>query len=163
MMDKLVRMTLSNWKHSCFILVPELNPVKLRDDKREPLAPSQLPLYFKLRFDYKDSLFRQSYFLLLLYFFITFFLSNNISTAPRTTRTRYNALQRRMQGNSLLLTILSIFFLSWLTFAFCITATLILGISYKTATYIGLLTPGHDGHGLDRDWDQGITKSLQFF
>lgn len=68
-----------------------------------------------------DSFPRQSFFffLLLLCFF---FLSINISTVPRTTRALHNDLGWRTQGNSLLLTILSVFPLPWLTFTFCFIA-----------------------------------------
>jgi hypothetical protein len=45
--------------------------------------------------------------LLLDHFF--FFLSIDICTAPRMTRPLCNSLERRTQGNRLLLTILSIF------------------------------------------------------
>jgi hypothetical protein len=57
---------------------------------------------------------------LLLYHF--FFLSTSIGTTPQTIRPLYNKLDRRTHGTSLLLTILSIFVLPWLTFAFCIIA-----------------------------------------
>jgi hypothetical protein len=46
---------------------------------------------------------------LLLHHF--FFLSTDISTAPRTTRHLYNDLDRRTQGNYLLLTIMPVFVL----------------------------------------------------
>jgi hypothetical protein len=51
-----------------------------------------------------------------------FFLSIDISTASRTTRPLRNDLERRTHGSSLLLIVLPIFFLPWLTFAFCIIA-----------------------------------------
>jgi hypothetical protein len=53
--------------------------------------------------------------LLLLCSFITFYFSISIITVPRTTRSLHNDHTWRTQGNSLLLTNLSIFVLPWLT------------------------------------------------
>ncbi|SAM05185.1 hypothetical protein [Absidia glauca] len=61
------------------------------------------------------------------------------------TRTLCNYLKRRTQGNPLLLTILSIFVLLWLTFAFCINAPFLPSRSNGMATDIGSLAPGLDG------------------
>jgi hypothetical protein len=66
--------------------------------------------YFKHRFGYKVSLFpRQFLSLLLLYFFLTFFLSIDNSTALQTIRSLYNVIEPRTLGNFLLLSFLSIF------------------------------------------------------
>jgi hypothetical protein len=55
-----------------------------------------------------------------------FLLTINIGTAPRTTCHLWNDLTRQTQGNSLLLTILSIFVMPGLTFAFCTIAPFLL-------------------------------------
>jgi hypothetical protein len=55
-------------------------------------------------------------------------------------------LERRAQGNSLLLSALSIFVLPWLTFTFCIIAPSFLSRSNGLATDIGSLEPGLDAH-----------------
>jgi hypothetical protein len=57
----------------------------------------------------KDSLFPSFLSSLLLSFFITVFLSIDISTVPRTTHYLYKDLERRMYGNSRLSATLSIF------------------------------------------------------
>jgi hypothetical protein len=62
-----------------------------------------------------------TFLLLLLSFFDTFFLFIDITTGPRLTRPLYNVFEQRAQVSSLLLTILSIFDLQWPTIAFCIT------------------------------------------
>jgi hypothetical protein len=82
---------------------------------------------------------------LLLHHFFSF---NGHGTAPQTTRSLYDDLKRRTQGNTTLLTILSIFVLSWLTLAFCITASFFLSRSNGMATDIGSLAPGMDGHAV---------------
>jgi hypothetical protein len=51
--------------------------------------------------------------------FFTFYFSIDIGTTSRTIHPLYNDLKRQRQGRSLILTILSIFVLPWLTFAFC--------------------------------------------
>jgi hypothetical protein len=83
--------------------------------------------------------------LLLLCFFNTFFfLSIDIGTAPRTIRFLYNDLERRTQGNSLLVTILSTSLtVQTLTL---INPLLFLSRSNGMATDIGFLAAVLDGH-----------------
>jgi hypothetical protein len=51
------------------------------------------PLDFKRRSAYKDSPFSSIFFLLLLCFFITLFLSTDIGTTLKTTHPLYNDLE----------------------------------------------------------------------
>jgi hypothetical protein len=100
----------------------------------------------------------QLFYLLLLCFFITFFLSIDIGTALRTPHPLYNDRKGRAQGNSLLLTILSIFVLPRLTFVFCINTILFFSGFSKMATDVGSLAPGLDVHVVRLgDWTQGNT------
>jgi hypothetical protein len=90
----------------------------------------------------KNCFFLQFFPLLLLCFFITFFLF----TPLLTIRSLYNYHERQMQGNPLLLAILSIFVLPWLTFAFFIIAPFFLRWSDGMATDIDFLAAGLKGH-----------------
>jgi hypothetical protein len=80
-----------------------------------------------------------------------FFLSIDIGAALRMSPplyNKYNNLERRTQGSSLLITILCIFVLPWLTFACCILAPFFSSRSNGLAANIGSLAPGLNGHAL---------------
>jgi hypothetical protein len=77
-----------------------------------------------------------------------FLLSIGIYRTQQTTRFLYNHLERQMLGNSLLLTVLSIFVLPWLTFAFCFIEPFFLKSSNEMAMDIGSLAPVLDEHEL---------------
>jgi hypothetical protein len=94
----------------------------------------------------KNHFVRSSFYLFLLSFFNFFFLSIDIDIALWTTRPLSNDIERRTQGSPLLLTILSMFVLPWLTFAFCFIAPLFLGRSNGMTTDIGSLAAGLDPH-----------------
>jgi hypothetical protein len=119
---------------------------------------------FKLRFDHNYSIllsiliFASS--LLLQHFLILI----DIDTTRRTKCLLYNYYERRTQGDSLLLTILSIFASPWLTFAFCINAPFFLGWSKGIKTDMSSLAAGMDEHvvriGIRRKGDRG---EIDFF
>jgi hypothetical protein len=106
-------------------------------------------------------LFSHIFSLPLLCFFITIFFYIYIITALRMARPLYDDLQRQTHGNSLLLTLLSIFVLPWPTFAFCIIAPLFFSRSIGVATDVGSLTAGLDGHVV-RLWigRKGLQKNM---
>jgi hypothetical protein len=64
------------------------------------------------------------------------------------TRPLYDDLERRMQGNYPLLTILSTFVFPWLTFTFLLHCSFFVSKLNGMATEIGSLVAGLDGHGL---------------
>jgi hypothetical protein len=142
----------------------------MRHTRRTPLYPDSIqrcvwfaaPTIFKLRLDYKGLLFVDSFFFAFLCFFITFFLSINISTTSWTTRPLFDDLEGRIQGNPHLPTILSIFVLPWLTFAFCMNGPLFLSRSNGMTADIGSMAPGmdEDGPGLGIG-TKGITKNIR--
>jgi hypothetical protein len=106
------------------------------------------PPKFTLRYGSKDSLLLSVQFFassLLLHLFF-FYNPISIGNTSRTTRFLYNNLERWTQGNFLLLTILAIFVLPWLTFAFCLIAPFFLEWSNGMTTDIGSLAAGMDGH-----------------
>jgi hypothetical protein len=74
-----------------------------------------------------------------------FFLSINNSTALKNTRSSYNFLNRRTQGNTLLLICLSIFVFPWPTFTFCMIAPFFLRWTDEMLADIGSLARGLDG------------------
>jgi hypothetical protein len=93
-----------------------------------------------------------------------FFRSVDIGTTSWTTRPLYQNLERRTQGDSYFLAILSIFVLPWPPFTFCIFASHFLNRLNGKATYIGSLAPGLDGlvHRLGIG-TKGSRKTWQLF
>jgi hypothetical protein len=86
--------------------------------------------------------------LLLLCFLISFFFFPLTLTPHYERLALYDDLNWRMQGNSLLLTILSIFVLPWLKFTFCVIAPFFLGRLNGMAMDISSLASGLGGHAL---------------
>jgi hypothetical protein len=112
--------------------------------------------------------FRQSFYSLLLLFLHHFFLSIDICNALRITRSLCNDICRRTQGNTILLTLWSIFILPWLTFTF---APLLLFSQYTERDENGYRLHGtstectrtHSGIGLKGSRKNGETFSIFFF
>jgi hypothetical protein len=125
------------------------------------------PLGFQTPLCLQRFTFRYFISLFLLCFVITFFISIDITIAPPTSRPPYNDLEWRMQVNTLLLIISSIFSYPWLTLAFCIIALCFLGRSNEIAADIGSLEPELDGHGLGigigLNGLRNTWRTLQFF
>jgi hypothetical protein len=99
--------------------------------------------------DYKVSLLLSIFFI--CFFFASwslfFFLSVSIRIVQRTSRPLYSDLEWWMHGYSFLLTILSIFALPWLTFAFCINDPFSTRHRMKMTTNIDSPAPGLGGPG----------------
>jgi hypothetical protein len=133
-----------------------------REPIPEPLqkSPHNL-LNFKVRFRATKAHF------LLILFFVSylllhhFFLSIDIGTAPRMTLPLYNDHEWRTQGNSLHLTILSIFFLTCLTLKLSIITLLFFSRFDRIAMYIGFLAPGMDGYAFRLEFGRkGLQETL---
>jgi hypothetical protein len=99
-----------------------------------------------------------------------FFFFIGIYTVLRAAHPLYDSFEWRMQGNSLLLTILSIFAVPWITLAFCILAPFFHSISNGMVADIGSLTSWLDGHvirfgighkGLRKTWGSPHHKKLR--
>jgi hypothetical protein len=84
-------------------------PLECKSTTLGALGDFMRPAILKLRsWLYHTTISSTCLFSLFLCFFITFFFPSTFGTAPRATHL-YNDHDRRIQGNSLLLTILSTF------------------------------------------------------
>jgi hypothetical protein len=105
----------------------------------------------------------ESYSLPPLCFFITFYFYIDIDNAPLATRLLYNDLERRMQGNSLLLTISPIFCLTMTNFCLLHQWSFFTWNIEWNGNGYRLSDIGTEWTRTFSDWTQWITKNSQCF